>query len=75
MRISSTHVIALPIVARKALAVRITGKGRVTIAQGIRERVGFMPGTDVAFQLGAGGVCLVKADKLAGRRMRGQKLV
>jgi AbrB family looped-hinge helix DNA binding protein len=60
---------------RKALAMRITTKGQVTIPQDVRERAGLMPGTDVAFEIEAGVVRLVKATGGGGRRTRGQKLV
>jgi len=55
--------------------MRITSKGQVTIPQDVRERAGLMPGTDVAFEIEAGVVRLVKAKTGAGRRTRGQKLV
>jgi AbrB family looped-hinge helix DNA binding protein len=56
--------------------MRITAKGQVTIPQEIRERAGLMPGTDVEFELEAGGgVRLVKAKSGARRNTRGQKLV
>jgi len=55
--------------------MRITAKGQVTIPQDVRERAGLMPGTDVAFEIEAGGVRLVKATTATGRRTRGQKLV
>jgi AbrB family looped-hinge helix DNA binding protein len=55
--------------------VRITTKGQVTIPQDVRERAGLMPGTDVAFEIVAGVVRLVKAKRGGGRRTRGQKLV
>ncbi|WP_294537600.1 AbrB/MazE/SpoVT family DNA-binding domain-containing protein [uncultured Rhodoblastus sp.] len=55
--------------------MRITSKGQVTIPQDVRERAGLMPGTDVEFEIEAGGVRLVKAKPGRGRRTRGQKLV
>ena len=55
--------------------MRITAKGQVTIPQEIRELAGLMPGTDVAFEVAAGEVRLVKAAKGASRKTRGQKLV
>lgn len=55
--------------------MRITAKGQVTIPEDVRERAGFMPGTDVEFRFEAGVVRLVKANTSAGRRTRGQKLV
>jgi len=56
--------------------MRITSKGQVTIPQAVRERAGLMPGTDVAFELEAGVVRLVKSAPGGGpRRTRGQKLV
>jgi len=55
--------------------MRITAKGQVTIPQDIREQAGLMPGTDVAFEIEAGVVRLVKATQMGARRTRGQKLV
>ena len=43
--------------------MRITSKGQVTIPQEIRERAGFLPGTDVAFAMdGDGTVRLERVD-------------
>lgn len=42
-------------------SVRITSKGQVTIPQGIRERYGLMPQTDVEFKERDGMVMLVPA--------------
>ena len=55
--------------------MRITSKGQVTIPQDVRERAGLMPGTDVAFEIEADGVRLVKAAPGGSRQTRGQKLV
>jgi AbrB family looped-hinge helix DNA binding protein len=57
--------------------MRITSKGQVTIPQTVRERAGFMPGTDVEFKIEAGGgVKLVKAKAGARtKKTRGQGLV
>ena len=55
--------------------MRITAKGQVTIPQDVREYAGLMPGTDVAFEMEAGVVRLVKAPRGDGRKTRGQKLV
>jgi len=55
--------------------MRITAKGQVTIPRDIRERAGLMPGTDVAFELKAGVVRVVKTKRGAGRKTRGQRLV
>jgi AbrB family looped-hinge helix DNA binding protein len=55
--------------------MRITTKGQVTIPQDVRERAGLMPGTDVAFEIEAGMVRLVKVTGEGGRQTRGQKLV
>jgi AbrB family looped-hinge helix DNA binding protein len=55
--------------------MRITSKGQVTIPQEVRESAGFMPGTDVEFQVGPGFVRLVKARPGGGRRSRARKLV
>ncbi len=55
--------------------MRISAKGQVTIPQFVRESAGLMPGTDVAFEIEAGVVRLVKVAKGSGRGTRGQKLV
>jgi AbrB family looped-hinge helix DNA binding protein len=55
--------------------MRITAKGQVTIPQDVRERAGFMPGTDVEFRIEGGAVRMVKAGKGAGRSTRGQTTV
>jgi AbrB family looped-hinge helix DNA binding protein len=55
--------------------MRITAKGQVTIPQSIRESAGLMPGTDIAFEVKAGVVQVVKTKRGAGRKTRGQKLV
>jgi AbrB family looped-hinge helix DNA binding protein len=55
--------------------MRITSKGQVTIPQEIRERAGLMPGTDVEFQIDAGGVRLLKAKSKGKHKTRGQALV
>ena len=54
--------------------MRITDKGQVTIPQAIREQAGFMPGTEVSFELVAGEVHLRKAHGKA-KPSRGEKLV
>lgn len=55
--------------------MRITAKGQVTIPQEVRERSGLMPGTDVAFEIEAGAVRLVKAERSGARKTRGERLV
>jgi len=42
--------------------MRITTKGQVTIPQGVRERNGFLPYTEVEFVEEAGTVVLRKAE-------------
>ena len=53
----------------------IPSKGQVSIPQDVRERAGLMPGTDVAFEVEAGVVRLVKTAGSSERKTRGQKLV
>ena len=50
--------------------MRVTSKGRVTIPKEIRDRIGFLPGTDVEFVTNGKTVYLVKASL-----SRGEKLV
>jgi AbrB family looped-hinge helix DNA binding protein len=52
--------------------MKITSKGQVTIPQDIRERHGFLPGTEVRFVDDGHVVRLVKSD---GERIRGKRLV
>ena len=54
--------------------MRITSKGQVTIPQAIREAAGFLPNTEVAFELDATGVRIVKAVR-AKKMTRGQLAV
>ena len=51
--------------------MRVTAKGQVTIPQDIRESAGLSPSTEVAFEIHAGIVTLVKAKAAS----RGRKLV
>lgn len=54
--------------------MRITSKGQVTIPQPIREAAGFLPETEVEFELDDGAVRIVKADR-AKKLTRGQMIV
>ena len=54
--------------------MRITSKGQVTIPQAIREAAGFLPETEVEFELEADAVRIVKAGR-ARKRTRGQLIV
>ena len=54
--------------------MRITSKGQVTIPQGLRERTGLLPETEVEFVLDDEGVRIVKASA-ARRPSRGAKAV
>ncbi len=58
--------------------MKITSKGQVTIPEGVRERHGLLPGTEVEFVEDGNTVRIVKASAGAGRgrglvrRMRGR---
>lgn len=52
--------------------MKITTKGQVTIPQGIRERFGLLPGTEVAFEEEGG---TVRLRKIKGGKSRGDRLV
>ena len=54
--------------------MRITSKGQVTIPQPIREAAGFLPNTEVEFELDGDGVRIVKAER-AKKLTRGQLAV
>lgn len=51
--------------------MRITSKGQVTIPQHIREAAGFLPSTEVDFELDGTGVRMVKAER-AKKLTRGE---
>ncbi len=46
--------------------MRITSKGQVTIPQGIREKFGLLPDTDVDFRIDGNTVRLVKVERRKG---------
>lgn len=54
--------------------MRITSKGQVTIPQSIREAAGFLPNTEVDFELDGTTVRIVKAGR-AKKLTRGQLAV
>ena len=55
--------------------MRITSKGQVTIPAEIRERAGFLPHTEVEFQLEGKAVRIVSAKTKSGKEGRGARLV
>ncbi len=60
--------------------MRITSKGQVTIPQEIRERLGFLPDTDVDFVVEGNAVRIVKVrgarrGRAAVTRLRGRARV
>jgi AbrB family looped-hinge helix DNA binding protein len=56
------------------LAMRVTSKGQVTIPAEIREKAGFLPGTEVDFELNGGSIRIVRATA-PRRETRGQEIV
>ena len=54
--------------------MRITSKGQVTIPKAIREKLGFLPLTEVEFVVDGDAVRIVKAAHPKGET-RGQRLV
>ena len=44
--------------------MRITSKGQVTIPQAIRERAGFLPGTEVEFRLSEDGTVRLERPRV-----------
>lgn len=50
--------------------MRITSKGQVTIPQGIREKAGLLPHTEVGFEIVRGRVILKPLTKSATRGQR-----
>jgi AbrB family looped-hinge helix DNA binding protein len=52
--------------------VRITSKGQVTIPQEIRNRLGLLPHTQVAFELAGDHARISKAGREAGESARGR---
>ena len=55
--------------------MRITSKGQITIPQDVREKTGFLPGTDVDVIYEDGEVRIVKAAPDGKRTTRGQRMV
>ena len=55
--------------------MRINAKGQVTIPKTIRDVVGLAPGTDVEFEIDAGGVFVRKSTSAAQNGSRGRRLV
>lgn len=56
--------------------MRITSKGQVTIPIEVRERAGFLPGTDVDFVVEEDGVRIVRAKaRKPGRETRGERAI
>ncbi len=53
--------------------MRITSKGQVTIPVEIRERLGFLPHTEVRFEVEGNAVRIIRAETSAGGR--GQRLL
>ena len=53
--------------------MKITSKGQVTIPQAIRERAGFLPDSEVDFEVRGNTVILCKAKKKSAGR--GQRIV
>lgn len=54
--------------------MRITSKGQVTIPVEIREKAGFLPGTEIEFEFDGETIRIVKA-KASRRETRGQEIV
>lgn len=54
--------------------MRITSKGQVTIPIAVRERAGFLPGTEVEFVVEEDGVRIVRAER-PSQGSRGERLV
>lgn len=58
--------------------MRVTSKGQVTIPQGVRQRLGIRPGSEVDFEVDDDGVRLVRRSAGRGKalvaHMRGRRL-
>lgn len=54
--------------------MRITSKGQVTIPQGIREKLGFLPETEVEFVVDGKAVKIVRAESNK-KKSRGKAIV
>ena len=49
--------------SNKEVDMRITSKGQVTIPMEIREKMGFLPDTEVEFVMDGKNVCLEKIER------------
>lgn len=54
--------------------MRITSKGQVTIPQDIREKLGLLPNTEVAFEVDRDAVRITRAEGTTART-RGRDLI
>jgi AbrB family looped-hinge helix DNA binding protein len=55
--------------------MRVTSKGQVTIPRELRERFGFLPESEVEFQVEGNAVRLVKASDKRGKPGRGASAI
>ena len=55
----------------RSITVQVTSKGQVTIPQEIRNRLGLLPHTKVAFELAGDHARIRKAAREAGESARG----
>lgn len=55
--------------------MRVTSKGQITIPQDVREKAGFLPGTDVDVIYDEGEVRIVKAAPDGKTLSRGERIV
>jgi len=53
--------------------MQVTSKGQVTIPQEIRNRLGLLPHTEVAFELAGDHARIRKAGREAGESVRGRR--
>jgi AbrB family looped-hinge helix DNA binding protein len=55
--------------------MRITSRGQVTIPQEVREELGLLPNTEVAFDVVDGEARLRKIDRQSKRLSRGDRVI
>ena len=56
----------------RSLTIQVTSKGQVTIPREIRNRLGLLPHTKVAFELAGDHARIRKAGREAGESVRGR---
>jgi AbrB family looped-hinge helix DNA binding protein len=58
-----------------SIKMRVTTNGRVTIPKEIRDKLGFVPGTDLDFVVQGDEISLTKTNRKTDKLSRGEEIV